>query len=293
MSIQQKLKGTGVAIVTPFEHQKVDVEALERLINYIIDGGVEYIVTLGTTGEVPTLSREEKRKIAQLTLDKINGRVPCVIGIGGNNTDEVLHGFEELQAASFDAILSVSPYYNRPSQEGIYQHYKSLAEHAPVPLILYNVPARTGSNISAETTLRLAHDFKQIAGIKEASGSMVQGMHILKDRPADFLFVSGDDYIALPLIACGADGVISVVANSHPKQFSDLIRSALAGNYGAAQKLQFDLLEIIDLLFVENNPAGVKCFLAEMGLIQNELRLPNVPLSKSFHESVKRLVKSS
>lgn len=292
MLLREKLKGTGVAIVTPFKNQEVDYDALEQLIEFIINNGVEYIVTLGTTGEVPTLSKEEKRKVASFTAEKINGRTPVVIGIGGNNTREIIESFRNDDLQSFDAILSVSPYYSKPSQEGIYQHYKILAEHSPKPIIIYNVPARTGSNITAETTLRLANDFENIAGIKEASGNMVQGMHILKNRPNGFLMVSGDDHIALPLIACGSDGVISVIANSFPKDFSDLVRSGLNNDFASTQNLQFKLLEAIDLLFIENNPAGVKCFLAEMGLIQNELRLPNVPLSDVHHQKIKSFLKN-
>lgn len=291
MSLREKLKGTGVAIVTPFKNHDVDYDALGRLVDHIIHNGVEYIVTLGTTGEVPTLNKEEKRKVADFTLQKIAKRVPCVLGIGGNNTREVLHAFDEMDVRAFDAVLSVSPYYNKPSQEGIYQHYKTIAAHTPRPVILYNVPGRTGSNIAAETTLRLARDFEMIAGIKEASGNMVQAMHILKNRPNDFLVVSGDDHITLPLIACGADGVISVIANSHPKEFSALVRHALANEYVQAQQLQYRLLDAIDLLFVENNPAGVKCFLAEMGWIDNELRLPNVALSEAHSKRVKDFLK--
>lgn len=287
MSLRDKLKGTGVAIVTPFQNHEVDYEALAGLIEHLIGNGVNYIVSMGTTGEVPTLTKDEKRKIAAFTVEKVNGRVPSVIGIGGYNTKEVIETMNEIGVEPFDAILSTSPYYNKPSQEGIYQHYKAIAENSSKPIILYNVPGRTGKNIEAQTTLRLANDFEQIAGIKEASGNMVQGMHILRKKPDDFLFVSGDDHIALPLIACGGDGVISVIANSFPRDFSDLIRAALNADFKKAQRLQYKLLEAIDLLFVENNPAGVKCFLAEMGLIKNELRLPNVPISQNYHQKIK------
>ncbi len=292
MSLREKLKGTGVAIVTPFKNHEVDFEALGRLIDHLVSNGIEYIVSMGTTGEVPTLTKDEKRKIAAFTIEKVNSRVPCVIGIGGYNTKEVIETINDLDVEPFDAILSTSPYYNKPSQEGIYQHYKAISENSPKPVVIYNVPGRTGKNITAETTLRLAYDCEKIAGIKEASGDMVQGMHILRKRPDSFLFVSGDDHIALPLIACGGDGVISVIANSHPKDFSDLIRAALQYDFKKAQQLQYKLLEAIDLLFVENNPAGVKCFLAEMGLIKNELRLPNVPISESFHQKIKVFMKN-
>lgn len=287
MSLRDKLKGTGVAIVTPFQNYEVDYGALGALIDHLIANGVNYIVSMGTTGEVPTLTKDEKRKIAAFTIEKINGRVPAVIGIGGYNTREVIETMNEIGVEPFAAILSTSPYYNKPSQEGIYQHYKAIAQNASKPIILYNVPGRTGKNIEAQTTLRLANDFKQIAGIKEASGNMVQAMHILRKRPEDFLFVSGDDHIALPLIACGGDGVISVIANGFPRDFSDLIQAALNADFKKAQQLQYKLLEAIDLLFVENNPAGVKCFLSEMGLIKNELRLPNVPISQNYHEKIK------
>lgn len=281
-----------MAIVTPFKNHEVDFEALGRLIDHLVSNGIEYIVSMGTTGEVPTLTKDEKRKIAAFTIEKVNGRVPCVIGIGGYNTKEVIETINDLDVEPFDAILSTSPYYNKPSQEGIYQHYKAISENSLKPVVIYNVPGRTGKNITAETTLRLAYDCEKIAGIKEASGDMVQGMHILRKRPDSFLFVSGDDHIALPLIACGGDGVISVIANSHPKDFSDLIRAALQYDFKKAQQLQYKLLEAIDLLFVENNPAGVKCFLAEMGLIKNELRLPNVPISESFHQKIKVFMKN-
>ncbi len=287
MSIINQLKGTGVAIVTPFKNQQVDYQALETLVEYIIANKVEYIVTLGTTGETPTLSKEEKKEISKFTLQKVNKRVPVVIGIGGNNTADILHSITHDDLSGFAAILSASPYYSKPSQQGIYEHYKAIGEHSPLPVILYNVPGRTSSNITAETTLRLANEVEKIAGIKEASGNMVQCMHILEKRPKDFLFVSGDDHITLPLIACGSDGVISVIANCFPKDFSDLVRLSLSHDFANAQKLQNKLLRAMDLLFVENNPAGVKCFLAEMGLIENELRLPLVPLSKTYHEQVK------
>lgn len=292
MSLINKLTGTGVAIITPFKKIKkeVDYDALEKLINYLIKNDVEYIVTLGTTGETPTLSKKEKQEIVQFTAEKINGRTPLVIGIGGNNTGAIIDSFSDFSFDKITAVLSSSPSYNKPSQEGIFQHYKSLADASPVPVILYNVPGRTGSNITAETTLRLATECKNIQGIKEASGNMVQGMHILKNKPADFLFVSGDDHISLPLIACGASGVISVAANCFPKDFSDMVRSALKNDFKNAQKLHYKLLEAYDLLFVENNPAGVKAFLYELKLIENELRLPLVSLSAPFHQKVKEYV---
>lgn len=291
MSLINNLTGTGVAIVTPFKkNSDVDFDALSKLIDYIIDNGVEYIVSLGTTGETPTLSKKERTEIADFTSQKINGRVPLVLGIGGNNTKEVINQFSDFSFENVTAILSSSPSYNKPSQEGIFQHYKALSDATPLPVIIYNVPGRTGSNITAETTIRLARECENIQGIKEASGNMIQCMYILKNRPDHFLVVSGDDHISLPFIACGANGVISVVANSFPQQFSDMVRAALKNDFANAQKLHYQLLQAYDLLFVENNPAGVKAFLYELKLIENELRLPLVPLSNAFHEKVKNFL---
>lgn len=293
MSLRNTLRGTGVAIITPFKKNKdIDWDALGKLIDHQIDSRVEYIVTLGTTGETPTLSKTEKQEIVGYTVEYVRDRVPVVMGIGGNHTAEVIENFSLFPMEKITAILSTSPYYNKPSQEGIYQHYKALSEASIKPIILYNVPGRTSSNISAETTLRLAKNCDKIQGIKEASGNMIQCMHILRNRPKDFLIVSGDDHVALPLIACGTDGVISVVANCFAKDFSELIRHALANNFAQAQKLQYQLLEALDLLFVENNPAGVKCFLTEMGMIENELRLPIVPLSDVYHQKIKSFLKN-
>lgn len=293
VSLKKILRGTGVAIITPFTSNKeVDYDALEKLINYDIDNGVDYIVSLGTTGETPTLSKDEKKSIVDFTISKINGRVPVVIGVGGNNTQNIIESMHDVPADKVTAILSNSPYYNKPSQEGIFQHYKLIAQHAPVPVILYNVPGRTGSNISTETTLKLADECENIQGIKEASGNMVQCMHIIKDCPDDFLVVSGDDHLALPLIACGMDGVISVAANCFPKDFSALVNAALENDFGKACQFHYKLLDGMDLLFAENNPAGVKAFLAEMGIIHNELRLPLVQLSNPMHEKVKVFLKT-
>lgn len=288
MSLRDQLRGTGVALVTPFrKNGGVDFEALDRLINFVIEGGVEYIITLGTTGETPVLSGEEKREIVEATFKSVAGRIPVVVGIAGNNTEAVVKELESFPLEQATAVLSASPYYNKPSQEGIYRHYRTIAEASPKPLILYNVPGRTGSNISAETTVRLAQEEEMILGIKEASGNMVQCMHILRDKPSDFFVTSGDDHLTLPLIACGADGVISVAANCFPKDFSTMVRSALDGDLHDAKGLHYKLLEGFDLLFAENNPAGVKAFLAELDLIENVLRLPLVPLSESLHKKVK------
>lgn len=288
MSLRTQLQGTGVAIITPFKAgMEVDFDALGKLIGFMIENGVEYIVSLGTTGETPTLDTEEKFDIINYTYEKVNGRLPVVVGIGGNNTKEVMENLQSYPLEKATAVLSSSPYYNKPSQEGIFQHYKNIADASPLPIILYNVPGRTGSNISAETTLRLAREVKNIAGIKEASGNMVQCMHILRDRPEDFLVVSGDDHVTLPLIACGMDGVISVAANCFPNDFSSMVRFCLKGDFASARPLHYKCLEGNDLLFAENNPAGAKAFLYEMGLIENVLRLPVVPLSNAVHQKVK------
>ncbi|CAN5344590.1 4-hydroxy-tetrahydrodipicolinate synthase [soil metagenome] len=288
MNIREQLKGTGAAIVTPFnENETVDFVALEKLIDFIIGNEVEYIVTLGTTGETPTLDKQEKLDIIQFTFEKINGRVPVVVGIGGNNTKEVV---EQVQSYPLDkavAVLSACPYYNKPSQEGIFQHYKLIAEASPKPIILYNVPGRTGRNMEASTTLRLAHEVANVAGIKEAGNNISQCIQILKDRPADFLVVSGDDDLVLPELACGIDGVISVAANCYPKQFSDMVRAGLAFDFATAKKLNDPLLEVYNLLFTENNPAGVKGFLYEMGHIKNVVRLPVTPLTAGVQQKVK------
>jgi 4-hydroxy-tetrahydrodipicolinate synthase len=293
MSLINTLSGTGVALVTPFKkNSEVDFNSLAKVIDFVIDNGVEYIVTLGTTGETPTLTKEEQINIVNFTIEKINNRVPLILGIGGNDTHEIINHFSDFDLEKITAILSSSPNYNKPSQEGIFQHYKAIADASPLPVILYNVPGRTGSNITAETTLRLAKECEKIKGIKEASGNLVQCMHILKNMPANFLFVSGDDHISLPLIACGAHGVISVMANSFPKDFSEMIRVALKNDFEKARKLHYKLLPGYDLLFVENNPAGVKAFMSELKLIENVLRLPLVPLSAANQQKIKEFLGS-
>ena len=287
MSLRNTLKGTGVALVTPFKSNfEIDYDALENVIDFVIRGGVEYVVTLGTTGETPTLDREEKIAIANFTFEKVNGRMPVVIGIGGNNTTELVRDLETFPVEKSVAVLSASPYYSKPSQEGLFLHYKTLAEASAKPILLYNVPGRTGRNVSASTTIRLANEVENIKGIKEASGDMLQCMQILRDRPDDFLVVSGDDNLVLPQIACGMDGVISVAANCLPGNFSEMVRQCLAGDFKAAKGLNDEMLEAYDLLFAENNPAGVKAFLAELKLISNYLRLPLVPLSGGLSKKV-------
>jgi 4-hydroxy-tetrahydrodipicolinate synthase len=291
MSVRDKLKGTGVALITPFKKDgSVDYESLQRLINFVIDGGVQYVVTLGTTGETPTLTHEEKLEIIEHCFSTVASRVPVVIGIGGNDTKSILKDLEVFPIEKAIAILSTSPYYNKPSQEGIYQHYKAIATATTKPVILYNVPGRTGSNISASTTIRLANDFENICGIKEASGNIVQCLEILREKPQEFLVVSGDDNLAMAQIACGMRGVISVAANCFPKDFSSMINAALEDDFRTARSLNYKLLKGYELLFAENNPAGVKAFLTEMGIIENYLRLPLVPLSADIHDKIKQYI---
>lgn len=292
MSLRKRLQGTGVALVTPFKTSTdVDLDALGRVIDHVIGNGAEYVISLGTTGETPALDTEEKFDIIHFTFEKVKGRVPVIVGIGGNNTREVMENLQSYPLDKATAVLSASPNYNKPSQEGIFQHFKNVAIASPKPVILYNVPGRTGSNMTAETTLRLANEVENIAGMKEASGNMIQCMHILRDRPEDFLVVSGDDHLTLPLIACGMDGVISVAANCFPADFSQMVRYCLAGDFESARQLHNKCLEALDLLFVENNPAGVKAFLKEMGIIENVLRLPLVPLSDPIYYKVKSFLK--
>lgn len=292
MSLRNNLKGTGVAMITPFtENGEVDFPSLGKVIDFLIAGGVEYLVSLGTTGETPTLSKKEKLDILQYTFDKVADRVPVVVGIGGNNTAELVNDLKTYPLEKAVAVLSASPNYNKPSQEGIIAHYKALAAVSPKPIILYNVPGRTGRNMSATTILTLA-SVPNIAGIKEASGDMAQCMQLLKERPDDFLVVSGDDALALPQLACGMDGVISVAANAFPGEFSDMVRYCLQYSIPEAKILNDKLLEAYDLMFVENNPAGVKAFMADMGLLSNFLRLPVVPLSSGLHAKVSRYLKN-
>ena len=277
-----KFHGTGVAVVTPFQtNGQVDYDGLKNVINYLIDGGVEYLVSLGTTGESATLSQAEKDKVWAYTAEVAAGRVNLIAGIGSNNTHEVVEQIKKFKIAGYDAILSASPAYNKPTQEGIYQHYKAIAEVASLPIILYNVPSRTGSNISAETTVRLAHDFKNIIGIKEASGNFDQFNQIMRDKPEEFLFISGDDPVTLPMMALGAVGVISVIGNALPRQFSDMTRLCLAGDFKAAQKIHSQLIDFTRLMFVEGSPAGVKVALKHLGICGDTLRLPLVQVSEA------------
>ena len=282
--------GTGVAIVTPFTTKgDIDFPALTKLVEHLIKGRVEYIVVLGTTGETATLSQEEKQQVIAHIIKATKKRIPLVLGVGGNNTAELVIQLKKDDLSGFDAILSVSPYYNKPSQEGIYQHYKAIAEASPLPIILYNVPGRTASNITAETTLRLANEFKNIIAIKEASGNIEQCMKIIKYRPDNFLIISGDDNLTLPLIASGADGVISVVANAYPKDFSDMVRFALVHDLKNAQKLHYKLMEIIEQLFADGNPGGVKVVLAKKKITQPTVRLPLVEPNDTVKAKLKKI----
>jgi len=284
--LRETLKGTGVALVTPFKKDKsIDFTSLENLIDIQIAGGLDYLVTLGTTGESVVLSDEEKIEVFNCTVKKVNGRVPIVIGIGGNDTGAVIKSFGKFDLSKVVAILSVSPYYNKPSQEGLYQHYIALADAAPKPILLYNVPGRTGRNMTAATTLRLA-SHPNIAGIKEAVSELTQMIAILKDRPSDFLVVSGDDEMVMAQMACGCDGVISVAANAFAKPFSDMIRFAMAGDFSMAKRVNDLLAEGYTYMFEENNPAGIKAFMFEQGLIENELRLPLVPVSAPLQAKI-------
>lgn len=288
----KELIGTGVAMVTPFNSDKsINFEHLENLTNHLIDGGVEYLVVMGTTGESVTLTKQEKDEVLDCVVGVTDGRVPVVLGIGGNNTKAVCTQLNSLDKTGLTAILSVSPSYNKPTQEGIYQHYAAISDSSPLPIILYNVPGRTSSNIAAETTLRLARDFENIVAIKEASGSLDQCMRIIKDKPDGFLVISGDDNFSLPLIASGGDGVISVVANALPQQYSDLIRASLAGDFATARALQYRLFDIVNLLFAEGNPAGVKCALRELGVCEENVRLPLVQVSDKLRQELSELIR--
>ena len=293
MSKNLKFRGTGVAIVTPFSNKDntIDYKSLGKLVDFIIKGGVEYIVVLGTTGESVTLSKEEKQSVVTHVIENVDKRVPIVLGLGGNNTQEILNSFKKSSDFNhIDAILSVSPYYNKPNQRGIYQHYKAISEETPVPVILYNVPGRTSSNVAAETTLKLADEFKNIIAIKEASGNLEQCMKIIKNKPKDFLVISGDDMLTLPMIASGADGVISVVANAYPKDFSEMTRQILAGNVKEAQRLHYKLTDIIEQLFADGNPAGVKAVLEMMKICSSNVRLPLVKVNKATQNALTEMV---
>lgn len=283
------LKGTGVALITPFDrNKKIDFDALNKIIDHCIDRGVDYLVSMGTTGESATLSFEERLSVIYHTVKTTNKRIPVIAGIGGNNTVELVHELKQLNPEGLSGILSSSPAYNKPSQEGIFQHYMELAEHSPLPIIIYNVPGRTASNILPETTVRLAHASSKFAAVKEASGDLVQATAILKNKPSHFLVLSGDDPLALGLIGIGGDGVISVIANIYPKIFSDMIRQALNGNFKSAQELNLKLFNIHKWLYIDGNPSGVKAAAHYLGFCENIFRLPLVPMFSANFEKLKQ-----
>ena len=289
--IRRKLKGMGVALVTPFnEDGSVDYQALTRLVEYQIQNGVDFLCVLGTTAETPTLTAEEKSKIKKLVIERVNGRVPILLGVGTNSTQAVINTLQNDDMTGVDAVLVVVPYYNKPSQEGIYQHYKAIANSTRLPIVLYNVPGRTGVNMTAETTLRLARDFDNIVAIKEASGNITQMDDIIKNKPEDFDVISGDDGITFPLITLGAVGVISVIGNAFPREFSRMTRLALAGDYQNALTIHHKFTELFKLLFVDGNPAGVKAMLSMMGMIKNRLRLPLVPTRITTYEQMRHIL---
>ena len=285
-------KGLGIALITPFkEDGSVDYDALIRLVDYQLNNGADFFCILATTGETPTLTREEKQKIKDLVVDYVQARVPILIGCGGNNTAAVV---EELQTADFkgiDGILSVCPYYNKPSQEGLYQHFKAIAAATQLPVVLYNVPGRTGVNLQAATTVRLARDCQNIVAIKEASGNLEQVDEIIKNKPADFDVISGDDSLTFPMVSCGAVGVISVIGNALPNEFSRMIRLQMRGEYDPARTIHHRFTDLFSLLFVDGNPAGVKAMLSEMGFIQNVLRLPLVPMRINNMQRMSEILK--
>jgi 4-hydroxy-tetrahydrodipicolinate synthase len=280
-------KGTGVAVVTPFhKHGTIDFGSLGKLLEHLISNKVDYIVVMGTTGESVTLSRDEKNALLHFCIDTINKRVPLVVGIGGNNTQAIIDAIKVTPFDDIEGILSVAPYYNKPQQRGLYLHYKNIASASPVPVILYNVPGRTSVNMSAETTLKLAHDFDNIVAVKEASGNLAQCMEIIKNRPRNFLVISGDDILTLPILALGGDGVISVVANAFPAQFSEMVRLGLKGDFVKARAIHYQLTGIIETLFADGNPSGIKAALAILGFIQNNLRLPVVKVNQMVYKQL-------
>ena len=273
-----KFKGLGVALVTPFKPTgEVDYTALRRLLDYQLAGGVDFLCVLGTTSEAPCLTDDEKQRIKDVVRERVQGQVPILLGCGGNNTAAIVHSLQHDDFTGIDGILSVCPYYNKPSQEGLYQHFRTIAAATSLPVVLYNVPGRVGVNMTAETTLRLARDCENIVAIKEASGNFTQIDDIIKNKPENFDVISGDDGITFPLITLGAVGVISVIGNALPKEFSRMVRLALQGDYDAARHIHHQFTELFKLLFVDGNPAGVKAMLSSMGLVDNELRLPLVP----------------
>lgn len=290
----QSLIGTGVALVTPFKKDfSIDIEALHRIVNFSIDGGVEYLVVMGTTAENATLTQTEKELVINTVIEVNNGRLPLVLGVGGNNTMQVVEELKTRDFSAFEAILSVSPYYNKPTQEGIYQHFKAIAEASPVPVILYNVPGRTSSNMVPSTVVRLANDFDNVVGIKEAAGDMAQALQLIKNAPKDFLVISGDDMIALPIVLAGGAGVISVIGQGFPKEFSEMIRLGLNRKVNEAFKTQYFLSDCIDMIFEQGNPAGIKHVFQSLGIADNIVRLPLVSVDESLADRLDKFVKEA
>lgn len=292
MSLREQFRGTGIAIVTPFlEDGTIDWEAYKKLIHFWIENKVEYLVVLGTTGESATIHGEEKQAVFSFVKNEVAGRLPLVAGIGGNDTAEVIEGFKKFNLEGYSAILSVSPYYNKPNQEGLFQHYKALDAATPLPIIMYNVPGRTGMNVSADTTIRIARECKNIFATKEASGNLEQVNQIIKYKPAEFMVISGDDPITLPMIAAGAEGLISVVANAYPKEYAEMVRLCMDGKFAEAQQLHYKYTDIIASMFTEGSPSGVKAYLSEMGLCKNTFRMPVWPVSDKHMEKIRELMK--
>ncbi len=283
--------GTGVALITPFKKDKsIDFDALQRLVNYQIENGIDYLIVLGTTGEPATITEKEKQKIKDKIIEVNNGRLPLVLGVGGNNTAAVVKDLQQLDLSSFDAVLSVSPYYNKPTQEGLYQHFKAIAEVSPKPIILYNVPGRTAKNMDPNTVIRLATDFSNIIGVKEAAGDMDQALRLLQNKPDDFLVISGDDMMALPMTLSGGAGVISVIGQGLPGDFSDMIRLALKGKPKEASLLHFKLMNSIDYIFEEGNPSGIKALLKKLGICEPYVRLPLVEATTELQEKISTFI---
>jgi len=290
----QSLIGTGVALVTPFKKDfSVDIDALQRIVNFSIDGGVEYLVVMGTTAENATLTQAEKELVIKTVIDTNKGRLPLVLGVGGNNTMQIVEELKTGDFSAFEAILSVSPYYNKPTQEGIYQHFKAIADASPIPVILYNVPGRTSSNMLPSTVIRLANDFSNVVAIKEAAGDMAQALQLIKNAPKDFLVISGDDMIALPIVLAGGAGVISVIGQGFPKEFSEMIRLGLNRKVNEAFKTQYFLSDCIDMIFEQGNPAGIKQIFQALGIADNTVRLPLVTVDESLANRLNEFVKNS
>jgi 4-hydroxy-tetrahydrodipicolinate synthase len=287
----KKFRGTGVAIVTPFKNDSsIDFAALGRVVNHVIKGVVNYIVVMGTTGESATLTKDEKKAIISYVVEVTDNRVPLVAGIGGNSTQEVINSVRHTDLTGIDGILSVAPYYNKPNQRGLFQHFKAIATCSPIPVIMYNVPGRTCSNISSETCLELANECENIVGIKEASGDIAQIMRIIRAKPDNFSVISGDDMMTIPIIAAGGSGVISVLANAFPAATSELVTNSLKSNFKSAREIHLRYLEMIELLFIDGNPAGVKAMLNLMNLCQNNLRLPLVPVNRTIYSRIQKAI---